>query len=196
MKLLRGAAAVAVGVLLVLTITQFGATFMRIEGLSMESSLEPGATVLVVRPFTLKSLNWFRGGGWRTNYRVGSVVALRDPLAAGANAKPLTELLVKRVVAVGPATAALVDGVLLVNGKVQNEPWLSRDLHGATSLADRPVSAGELFVLGDNRLPLASRDSRSFGPVEQGSVRGLVVVEIRWPWTRLAGWRSPLVRLT
>ncbi|MBX3143057.1 MAG: S26 family signal peptidase [Trueperaceae bacterium] len=37
-----------------------------------------------------------------------------------------------------------------------------------------------VYVLGDNRVPLASRDSRSFGTVPVGSLRGRVVLAAPW----------------
>lgn len=53
------------------------------------------------------------------------------------------------------------------------------------TLAVKRVAAAEdgtVYVLGDNRAPLASRDSRSFGPVPVTSLRGRVVLSLpRWP---------------
>lgn len=190
---MRAAAALAVGVALALLVTQLGATIMRIEGVSMERNLEPGAVVLVVRPFALRTAAWLRGEGWGTNFHVGAVVALSDPQSGAGGGNARTQLLVKRVVAVGPTTVTMVDGELLVDGEPQPEPWLDRELRGAPRLQARRVPTGALFVLGDNRLPLASRDSRSFGPVPQGSVRGRVVALLRWPWSSAGGWRYPLL---
>lgn len=192
MRVARGAAALAVGVALALLVTQFGATVMRSEGISMERSLEPGAVVLVVRPFALRAASWLRGEGLTAYFPVGAVVALSPPRAGAGSGASRGGLVVKRVVAVGPATVAMVAGELLVDGAPQLEPWLAHDLRGAARLPVRSVASGELFVLGDNRLPLASRDSRSFGPVPQASIRGRLVAVLRWPWSPADGWRWPL----
>ncbi len=190
---MRAAAALAAGAIVVLLVTQFGATVMRVEGISMESRLEPGAMVLVIRPFALRTAAWLRGGGWHLDVPVGAVVALSDPRPTAARTTLSGELLVKRVVAVGPASVAVVDGELLVDGAPQPEPWLDNELRGAVQLAARNVPTDAVFVLGDNRLPLASRDSRSFGPVPQAALRGRVVAVLCWPWSFTDGWRCPVV---
>ena len=119
-------------------------------------------------------------------------MAVKDPATAKAGGAASGRLLVKRVVAVGPAAVALVDGQLLVDGSPRREPWLDPDLRGAVRLRERTVTEGEVFVLGDNRLPLASRDSRNFGPLAVASIRGRLVAALQWPWNRVDGWRWPL----
>jgi nickel-type superoxide dismutase maturation protease len=54
-------------------------------------------------------------------------------------------------------------------------------------VGDRPLAPGELWVEGDH--PGASTDSRAFGPVPAGAVRGVVVLRY-WPLGR-AGWLWP-----
>lgn len=189
----RSAAALVAGVVIVLLVTQLGVTVMRIEGNSMERTLTPGSMVLVVRPFALRAASWLSGEGFTVQYPVGSVVALNDPRRSSSSGAEGGELLVKRVVAVGPATVSLNSGELLVDGHPQAEPWLANDLRGATQLPERTIKPGELFVLGDNRLPLASRDSRSFGPVPEVSVQGKVVAVLQLPWSRADGWREAVL---
>jgi signal peptidase I len=40
------------------------------------------------------------------------------------------------------------------------------------------VPKGYIYVLGDNRLPGASKDSRTFGPVKLDRVRGVVLFRL------------------
>ena len=73
---------------------------------------------------------------------------------------------VKRVVAVAGDTVQIKDGVVYVNGKLLDEPYLSPD-RSVTDGADTPVTIGEgeVYVLGDNRPN--SNDSRNalVGPI-------------------------------
>lgn len=162
----------ALGGLLGVLLVMFGATLARVSGNSMAPSLQGGDVVVMVRP-ALDSLVWRRA-----SYRVGDVVALRAPGRAG--------LALKRVVAVGPGTVAVREGVLLVDSVpslVGSFPGYQ--LHG--NLAPVSVAAGELFVVGDNRRPLASNDSRNFGPLPASDVRGRVVSDLAWPRAGRAG---------
>ena len=47
------------------------------------------------------------------------------------------------------------------------------------------VPDGHVFVMGDNRLPNMSQDSRVFGPVPIDSIVGRAVARV-WPPTRAA----------
>ncbi len=90
---------------------------------------------------------------------------------------------VKRIIAVAGERVDLRDGKVLVNGK----PRDCAEAHG-TSAAQAPgiaypytVPAGNVWVMGDNRL--ASSDSRSFGPVPIERVIGKVLFRF-WPFDR------------
>jgi len=41
-----------------------------------------------------------------------------------------------------------------------------------------------IYVLGDNRLPGASKDSRTFGPVDESKIAGKVIFRI-FPLTKM-----------
>jgi signal peptidase I len=85
--------------------------------------------------------------------------------------------LVKRVVGLPGETLEGREGSVYVDGRRLDEPYLpegtiTRDF-GPTK-----VPAGHLFMMGDNRV--ASRDSRSFGPIEESTVIGRVFLRL-WP---------------
>jgi signal peptidase I len=112
----------------------------------------------------------------------GDVVVFRRPpdIAMGE-----VEDLIKRVIAVGGDTVAAIGGVVLVNGEPIEEPYLA---DGAFTEDFGPVEvpAGHLFVLGDNRGPAMSFDSRFFGPIDEDLVVGRAFVVV-WPLSRLSG---------
>ncbi len=97
-----------------------------------------------------------------SDVRRGDVVIFRDQAWGG-------ELMVKRVVAVGGDTVAVVEGDrrLTVNGTPVDEPYLAgTGAQGASFSVEVPP--GRLFLLGDNRL--GSLDSRVHLETDGGTV--------------------------
>lgn len=76
---------------------------------------------------------------------------------------------------------AMRRGVLFIDGKVQQEPYVSPRGNDGTTYGPLEIPAGHFFVLGDNRA--VSTDSRSAGPVPEADLIGRVLVRI-WPLTR------------
>lgn len=132
----------------------------RVSGGSMAPSLPDGSLVLVIRPGLDRLL------GLRRAYATGDLVIAAVPGG----------LSVKRVAAVGPATVSFEGGHLSVDGRTVAAPYADRS--GATTLRPVSVAPGELYLLGDDRRPLASRDSRDFGPVPRAAIRGRVVASL------------------
>jgi signal peptidase I len=102
--------------------------------------------------------------------------------------------LIKRVVATGGDTVESKNDLVLVNGKLRQEPYIEHIgdvLHlnqHTKQFGPMTVLPGQLFVLGDNRDN--SMDSRiaEFGPVTEDSVVGRVLYIVRRPkW-----WRTGL----
>jgi signal peptidase I len=118
---------------------------------SMQPTLRDGQTVLVDKV----SLSW-------SPLRRGELVAFR-----GADGWS-----VKRVVALGGDRVAVRDAVLVINDGPVAEPYLGRSAEDGTYFGPVTVPAGQVFVLGDNRL--GSVDSRAYGPLDRNSVIGRV----------------------
>ncbi len=93
---------------------------------------------------------------------------------------------IKRVVAVGGDTIALINGHVILNGKRQKEPFANLSLCGGSGNCTftRPIKvpAGYFFMMGDNRGD--SDDSRFWGPVPDSWIIGDAFATY-WPPDRI-----------
>ena len=138
---------------------------------SMVSTLEIGDRVLVNK----------------LSYRVGTiergdVVVIHRPPAARSGADNTD--LIKRVIGLPGETVDCVVGQVTINGEPLQEQWLPRPFPTENCGGAHVLGPHELFMMGDNR-PF-SRDSRSFGPVDESLVVGRGFIRI-WPLRRLGG---------
>jgi signal peptidase I len=83
---------------------------------------------------------------------------------------------IKRVVGLPGDTVGIRDGVLVVNGEPQREPYVDYNLTDSSFFGPEKVPAGHVFVMGDNRSN--SRDSRVFGPVPEEDLTGKVLLRV------------------
>ena len=168
--------AVLVAVVFALFAKAFLVETYQIPSGSMEESLLVGDHVVVDKlGWAPRKLPWgpilpSRG------IRRGDVVVFRGPEEPGRD-------FIKRAVALPGETVEIRDKRIVVDGVVQEEPWvvhrdpavlsgegLPASLRGRDELAPRTLPPGAFFALGDNRDE--SRDSRAWGPVPLGHVRG------------------------
>ena len=77
-----------------------------------------------------------------------------------------------------------MDGQVILNGQVLEEEYID-NLYTEGNV-DYTLKDDEVFVLGDNRLPNASKDSRFFGPVNRKSIDGRCVLRV-FPFNRFGG---------
>ncbi len=189
-RLRHGLAVLLAGVLLAV----FGVTTVGVDGASMAPTLQDGDRALVPRYET-----WSVRGGW-ASWRAGAVVYFRPPGAVPRNWFERLgggPFLIKRVAAVAGQTVELRRGQLWIDGAVAAEPYLDDGPAAGAGYGPEWVPPDHLFLLGDNRSPLASRDSRAFGPVPVSQVAGRAAW-IVWPWWRVDAdgvWRLNVRRL-
>lgn len=187
--LAAGLASVLAGLLLSL----FVAGVVVVHGHSMEPTLHNGEHVLVLR-----SGAWLHRLGLG-RFAPGDIVFFPDPSRpmspAGRWLDP--HLLIKRIVADGSSTVGMRAGVVRVDGRPLRERYLAGDFRGLGSVPATRVPPGDVYVMGDNRRPTASFDSRSFGPVPAASIEGRAVMVV-WPLLRRtpSGWRWNVRLLT
>ncbi|MBA3359546.1 MAG: signal peptidase I [Thermoleophilaceae bacterium] len=132
----------------------------------------------------------------------GDVVVLNPPAGAadircgtdqplgGACPTPtpgsLQQSFVMRVVAVGGDRLAIRDGLAVIDGKPQREPYARKDseCEGCNLPREITVPADHVFVMGDNRGE--SSDSRVWGPARVDDVQGKVRLRY-WPVDAFGG---------
>ncbi|RJF71292.1 signal peptidase I [Deinococcus cavernae] len=163
--------------LFALGFTQFAASAVQVDGTSMLPTLRHGEVLLLP-----KLEGWAHRAGWG-QYQRGDIVVFKPPRDMEAEwtnqyrGLPLPwkyrPYLVKRVVGMPGDTVQIRAGVLYVNGRRVDEPgvlnyWQSFCHDVASDLANTSpvrIPARQYFVMGDNRSPGGSLDSRVFGPV-------------------------------
>ena len=103
--------------------------------------------------------------------------------------KPMNEYLIKRVIGLPGDLVQVKDDVLYINGEAMEEPFLDTEYANAyratygkftDDFGPFLVPANEIFVMGDNRRPGGSTDSRVFGTLPLENVRSKDVY-ILWP---------------
>lgn len=150
-----------------------------VDGSSMMPNLTNHERVLVNRQafhqFDLnRVLNWIPGvdreGTWNISpfgeLERGDVVVLEPPVE---HDQPF----IKRIIGLPGDEISFADGYVIVNGERLNEQYIPEPITMCTpsrALVDTPtcdltVPDGTVFVMGDNRTPNGSEDSRIFGVV-------------------------------
>ncbi|HBR02210.1 MAG TPA: signal peptidase I [Ruminiclostridium sp.] len=149
--------AIALGLL----ITVFLGRLTVVDGNSMNSTLQNGDVIIIeaVTP---------RFG----TIQSGDIVVLKIPELLENRKK----YAIKRVIATENEHVEIRDGKVFIDGSELSEPYVSAGA-GETAVenslyADITVPEGCIYVLGDNRIPDKSRDSRAFGPVSTDRILG------------------------
>jgi signal peptidase I len=175
--------------LVVFLVIQTSVQNFKVEGSSMQPTLEGGQYLLVNKLVYLR-LDEDRLARmlplWSTNSggqsfavhppRRGEVIVFHFPRDPSRD-------FVKRVIGVPGDTVEIRNGIVLVNGAVLDEPYLTSRDNSSMRLAT--IGPREYFVLGDNRR--GSNDSRNWGTVPEDNILGRVWI-IYWP---LSHWGSP-----
>jgi len=118
----------------------------------------------------------------------GDIVVFRYP-------KNPQEYFIKRLIALPGEEVQIKDGNVIIyneenkDGMILEEPYLTSGVK-TYGLSEKKVrlSSNEYFVLGDNRN--SSKDSRSFGPVNDSYLTGRVLLR-GWPLDRIHLFEAP-----
>ncbi|HEX5165351.1 MAG TPA: signal peptidase I [Thermomicrobiales bacterium] len=169
----------------------------RVDGLSMEPSLDSGEMLLVNRQIyfhfdTHALVNWLpfvELEGENIVYpfhppQRGDIVVLHPPVD---NGKPY----IKRVIGLPGERLGIHDGAVYINGERLHEPYLNgiaTAWSGSLGQEEITIPDDEVFVMGDNRNN--STDSRIFGPIKIDEIIGKAWISY-WPTDRLDILNSP-----
>lgn len=99
------------------------------------------------------------------------------------------EPLVKRVIAVAGQTIEITDeGQVLIDGSVLDEPYINALTEPGRLTEPYTVKEGQVFVMGDNRHPGGSHDSRAddLREINVRDIMGKAVFRI-WPLSDIGG---------
>jgi signal peptidase I len=181
--LLLSAAALAAVVLALALVAFFVyAKLYKIPSAAMEPTIKceapaPGCTGKTADRVVAFRLRWPFSGVGR-----GDVVVFRTPPAARRKCG-VSGVLVKRVIGLPGERVAERRGLILVNGRRLDEPYVERDRRDRGSYRPHRVPDHAYFVLGDARTQ--SCDSRIWGMLPRRDLVGKVVATY-WPPTRIS----------
>ncbi len=172
--------------LLIFLALQFSVQNFKVEGSSMQPTLEEGQYLLVnkvvyfhLSPSGLRSLFTYD-----SDKQDRSIFPIRDPKRGDVIIfhYPLDVSLdfVKRVIGLPGDTVSIRQGQVFVNELMLVEPYVTRP--DKTNMSLKKVGPNEYFVLGDNRR--ASNDSRDWGTVPTDNIIGRAWVSY-WPLNQI-----------
>jgi signal peptidase I len=154
-------------VLIGLFVVNFIAQITIVEGNSMETSLQT-KDILIVEKVSKRF----------GSFRQGDIVTIIKPQNIEGERSPI----IKRIIGVENDTVEIKDSGVFVNGIKLTQEYT----HGSDTLVVKPayskvtLKKDEIYVLGDNRFPGQSLDSRTFGPENISKVGGKALCRL-WP---------------
>jgi signal peptidase I len=191
-------------------ITQFVATLVGVDGVSMMPNLRNRERVFVPKYET-----WLHKAGIG-EFKRGDILIFKPPRAAADAIPELNRsaplnlwtyrpFLIKRLIGLPGDKISIQGGEVTLNGTKLDSSWttdywrqqgcwdtqsnlanLAASKGNNSYLTDQPeitVPAGQYFVMGDNRTERGSEDSRLFGPVPKRDIAGRAAAVI-WPIMR------------
>lgn len=155
MKIIKEILPYVLIIIAVILIRTFIITPVRVDGASMDQTLEDGQILLLYK---------------LSNIDYGDIVVLDEEKEG--------EIIIKRIIGMPGDTVSIKDNTVYVNDEKIEEDYA----YGETSdYEEITLGDDEYFILGDNR-PI-SKDSRYFGPVKEDEIIGKVIFRL-WPFNK------------
>lgn len=157
--------------LLALFIRTFIFQTARVDGSSMYPTFEDRDLLIVKKYENIINPN---------KYTRGDIIIFSPPT------KDNKKLYIKRVIGLPGDKISIEEGKIYINDTPLNEAYIEDGLYTEAIYLDAPyrIPEDELFVVGDNRQPGGSIDSRTFGDVPFKNVVGKVCYRV-FPLTKI-----------
>ncbi|MDP4180670.1 MAG: signal peptidase I [Bacillota bacterium] len=158
---------IAIAVLIGFLIVGFVGQRTIVSGSSMETTLHDGDQ-LIIEKLTPKL----------GKLKYGDIVTINVTDKSEVGRSPI----IKRVIGVEGDKIEEKDGKVYLNGKALKEDYINGDYTEVVKeqYSNMTVPKGMIYVLGDNRTPGGSLDSRTIGPLELSRVGGRAIFRF-WP---------------
>jgi len=160
-----------ISILLALAIVQYLGRFTVVDGNSMQPTLQ-NRNVVIMENLSLR----FHG------VKDGDIVVLKIPELLG-NRRTYA---IKRIIATEGQKVRILDGIVSVDGLPIEEPYTGGipTLADGSPYAEMVIPDHCVYILGDNRNPDKSQDSRVFGVVNTKRIIGKAFIRL-FPFSRL-----------
>lgn len=159
-ELLDWSFSIVVALVLALLIRNYVFTLVDVDGSSMTPTLTHGDKLYVNR--------------FMYDPEVGDIIILHPPHSYDTPYVKRIIALEGQVVNINP-----YQGTVSVDGEILDEPYTTGPLSSGGNLTyPYTVPEGHVFVLGDNRTPGGSSDSRNIGPIPVQNIMGKAIFRI------------------
>lgn len=142
-----------------------------VQGQSMEPTLQNGDILLVSKVHA-----------YMDKFSRADVVIMIPP----GKTREDKVFYVKRIIGLPGEKVEIKEGKVFIDGQWMKEFYTGEVGTDIQAQSEWVLGADEYFVLGDNRLPGASNDSRFFGPVHKSNLTALAFFRV-WPLKHLGG---------
>lgn len=143
---------IVIAVILALFMRTFLFNIVRVQQTSMYPTVKPNDIIL--------SSSLYR---FKKDFKRGDIVVFKSPSE--------NKMLIKRIVGLPGEKVEIYDGSIYIDGKLLEEKYFKEKPYTLSPTSEFEVQTDELFVLGDNRSPDGSVDSRTFGPIKIKNIR-------------------------
>ncbi|MCX7748564.1 MAG: signal peptidase I [Clostridia bacterium] len=170
-EILEWAAYISAAIAISLLITAYVGQKTIVYGKSMEPTLHDGNQLWIEK--ITKNFGKFDRG---------DIVTIHVPEVIGEE----KDAIIKRVIGIEGDRIEIKDGKVYVNGEVLKEDYINGNYTKAEAneYSNLTVPKGHIYVLGDNRDPGASLDSRYLGPIDVKKVIGKATIRV-YPFNEL-----------